>query len=144
VTARLTLTTVMCALTLVACGTSTPSTEEGSSSSAKNDPRIGRRVHITGCEKGALVVPVVNLWDSPKRTRAVGKLSGDGRADRGLSCQGAVVIIRDVQGELYQVESVIGDQIGWVTEPFIGRTFDTSMCQSFFSESPAAAQKCSQ
>jgi len=132
---------------LVACGGSPEGNigERASSSQgiAAADPRIGRRVHITGCENGELVVPVVNLWDSPARTRVVGKLSGDGRADQGLRCQGAVVIIRDVRDTLYQVESVVGDQIGWVTEPFIGRTFDTASCESFFSDSPAAARKCS-
>ena len=130
---------------LAACG-SPPAEEVAADADAvaalSDDPRIGRRVHITGCENGQLVVPVVNLWDSPARTSVIGKLSGDGRADQGLSCQGAVVIIRDVRDDVYQVESVVGDQIGWVTEPFIGRTFDTSTCDAFFSDAPEAAQKC--
>ena len=112
----------------------------------QTDPRIGRRVHITGCENGELSVPVVNLWNTAQRTSVIGKVSGDGREDRGLRCQGSVVIIRDVatvEGrEMYQVETVVGDQIGWVSAPFIGRTFDTSTCHSFFADAPNAARKC--
>jgi hypothetical protein len=56
----------------------------------------------------------------------IGKLSGDGRADQGLSCQGAVVIIRDAAmhdgRKLNRVEAVVGDQAGRLTEPFLGRT----------------------
>lgn len=37
------------------------------------------------------MVPVVNLWNGPERTQVVGRLSGNGRDDKGLKCQGAVV-----------------------------------------------------
>jgi hypothetical protein len=85
------------------------------------DPLLGTRRHITGCENGKLVVPVVNLWDSPSRSRVIGKVSGEGGPD---GCQGAVVVIRGVRGGLYEVEAVEGRQAGWVTEPFIGRLAD--------------------
>jgi hypothetical protein len=80
-----------------------------------------RRVHITGCEGGELVVPVVKLWDSPAKTRVLGQLSGDGREDQGLRCQGSVVVIHKTDGEMFEVEAVIGGQRGWVSALFIGR-----------------------
>jgi hypothetical protein len=106
------------------------------------DPRVGRRVHITGCENGELKTPLVNLWSSAARTSVVGKLSGDGRAEQGFGCQGAVVIIRAVDGTALQVETVSGDQVGWVSDRFIGRTFDTTRCTELFGYSATAARKC--
>lgn len=101
---------------------SPPPSEKSAPRLPSNDPRIGTRVHITGCENGELVVPIVNLWNSPERTRVIGKLSGDGRADQGRECQGSIVVIRDVRGRLFEVETTVGDyQRGWITEPFIGR-----------------------
>jgi hypothetical protein len=107
---------------------------------------IGDRVHISGCDFGVLRVPVVDLWDSAERTRVVGEVSGDGAADRGLRCLGAVVIIRSVDSErptpMYEVEAVVGNQRGWLSELFIGPKFDISLCGAFFSHSSAAAGKC--
>ena len=86
---------------------------------------IGKKYHITGCENGQLMVPVVNMWSKPggiaAGARVVGKLSGDGRADQGLQCQGAVVEILDIQGHFIQIQSVVNGNVGWVTKPFIGR-----------------------
>jgi hypothetical protein len=107
---------------------------------------IGDRVHISGCDFGILKVPVVDLWDSADRTRVIGDVSGDGPADRGLRCLGAVVIVRSVDSDqpspMYEVEAVAGSQRGWLSERFIGPTFDISLCGSFFSHSSAAAGKC--
>jgi hypothetical protein len=107
----------------ITCGSppTSRSTEPAAPSSAtqpSSDPRVGTRVYLTGCERGELVVQVINLWDSPARSRIVGKLSGS--VDGG--CLGAIVTIRDVQGRLVEVETTYGDpQRGWITEPFIGR-----------------------
>jgi hypothetical protein len=114
-------------------------------SRAQTSP-VGDRVHISGCDFGDLTVPVVDLWDSAERTRVVGEVAGDGRADQGLRCLGAVVIVRSVDADrpttMYEVETVVGNQRGWVSELFIGPTFDISLCGSFFSSSSAAAGKC--
>ena len=107
---------------------------------------VGNRVHISGCDFGDLKVPVVDLWESAQRTRVVGEVAGDGPADQGLRCLGAVVIVRSVDANqpntMYEVETVVGNQRGWVSELFIGPTFDISLCGSFFSNSSAAAGKC--
>jgi hypothetical protein len=111
---------------------------------------VDDRIHVTGCENGELVVPIVNLWSKPGGVRAgatvVGKVSGDGRADQGLRCQGSVVIVREQQTvsgrDFVKVETVVGDQVGWITDSFVGRKFDTSQCASFFRSDPVAAQKC--
>ena len=109
-------------------------------------PSRGDRVHISGCDFGDLKAPVVDLWDSAERTRVVGEVSGDGAADQGLRCLGAVVIIRSVDSDrpttMYEVEAVVGNQRGWLSELFIGPIFDISLCGSFFSHSSAAAGKC--
>ena len=51
------------------------------------DIKVGDRFHITGCENGELMVPVVNMWDRPGGQfaggKVVGKLSGNGREDQG-------------------------------------------------------------
>jgi|TARA_B110000263_G_scaffold199706_1_gene178809 hypothetical protein len=109
-------------------------------------PSRDDRVHISGCDFGVLRVPVVDLWDSAERTRVVGEVSGDGPADRGLRCLGAVVIIRSIDSDqptpMYEIETVVGNRRGWLSELFIGPTFDISLCGSFFSYSSAAAGKC--
>ncbi len=110
--------------------------------------QVGDRVHITGCENGELVLPVVNLWDSPSMTRILGQVSGDGRADQGLKCQGAVVIVREVRqarGRTFvRVETVVESQIGWVTSLFIGRKFDVANCATHFAGYPEYIEKCKQ
>ena len=62
---------------------------------------IGSTYHITGCENGELIVPIVHLWSKPggiiNGARVIGKLSGDGRADQGLKCQGSIVKILDMK-----------------------------------------------
>jgi hypothetical protein len=107
---------------------------------------IGDRVHISGCDFGVLRVPIVDLWDSAERTRVVGEVSGDGPTDRGLRCLGTVVIIRSIDSDqpttMYEVEAVVGNQRGWLSELFIGPIFDISLCGAFFSHSSGAAGKC--
>lgn len=107
---------------------------------------IGDRVHITGCENGELTVPTPNIWDSPQQRRVIGRVSGDGRTDQGLRCQGSVVIIvaaQEANGRMmYQIETIVGDQSGWISELFIGRKFDATKCESFFEGYPDAIRKC--
>lgn len=104
---------------------------------------IGRLYHITGCENGVLEVPTPNVWATPQRvlgnpSEPVGRLSGDGRADQGLACQGAVVRLLDSQvvdgGAVFQIESVVNGLRGWITEPFIGREFPRERCPDFFED----------
>lgn len=107
---------------------------------------IGDRVHVSGCNFGVLEVPVIDLWNNPERTRVVGEVSGDGPAELGRRCLGAVVIIRSVDADqptpMYEVETVVGRERGWLSERFIGPTFDISLCGAFFSHSSSAAGKC--
>ena len=153
---------VMAGLLLLPAATDPTTTDSGASvaetssaaSSALASPlpptvqtvQVGDRVHISGCDLGDLTAPVVDLWNSPERTQVVGQVSGDGRAEQGLRCMGAVVIIRSVDADrpstMYEVETVVGTQRGWVSERFIGPTFDVSLCGAFFSNSSAAAGKC--
>ena len=64
-------------------------------SAAASEIKIGDLFHIIGCENGELLVPRVNMWSRPggigAGAKVIGKLSGDGRADQGLKCQGAIV-----------------------------------------------------
>ena len=124
----------------------TPSAPTTPSSSIVQAAPIGDRVHISGCDFGVLRVPIVDLWDSAERTRVVGEVSGDGPTDRGLRCLGTVVIIRSIDSDqpttMYEVEAVVGNQRGWLSELFIGPIFDISLCGAFFSHSSAAAGKC--
>ena len=99
---------------------------------------VGTLFHITGCERGELVVPVVNMWDSAQMARIVGRLSGDGRPDQGLRCQGSVVKVL-ARGSrsgrtLLQIESVVNGQVGWITDSFVGRAFPRSKCREFFED----------
>lgn len=96
---------------------------------AASDIKVGDRFHITGCENGELMVPVVNMWDKPggliEGAKVVGKLSGDGREDQGLKCQGAIVElleIKNVDGRIFlKIKSVVNSKVGWITDSFVGR-----------------------
>ncbi len=101
------------------------------------------RHHITGCnEAGELEVATVNVWLEPggvsNTNRPVGKLSGDGREDLGLKCQGSVVVVvqsQQAEGRtFYRVASVVRGDDGWVSESFIGRQMEVSRCAEHFSD----------
>jgi hypothetical protein len=85
---------------------------------------IGSTYHITGCTDGELLMPVVYMWSQPGRllwrSRVIGKLSGDGRADQGLKCQGSIVKVLDIKVKYVKVKSLDG-KVGWVRNFFIGR-----------------------
>ena len=108
--------------------------------------RTGEAFHVTGCENGRLELPTVNLWATPDFTEVVGRLSGDGRADQGLSCQGAVVVLRDVVErngrQILQVQSVVNGTTGWFTDSFVGKPFPPGQCAAFFASDPSAAARC--
>ena len=74
----------------------------------------GDLFHITGCENGELVVPIVNMWSEPggigAGAKVVGKLSGDGRADQGLECQGAMVEL--LEKTKYQRQNILESKVG--------------------------------
>lgn len=103
-------------------------------------PKVGDLFHITGCENGELLVPVVNLWSKPggaiTGAKIVGKLSGDGRKDQDLKCQGSVVRVlkfkKDSGRTFLKVYSVVNSKVGWITDSFIGRKFDKRKCESYF------------
>ena len=91
--------------------------------------KVGDRVHITGC--GKQFRPLVKLWADRNGGlgRAIGEVSGTGKADR---CAGAVVIVREIRHRgataeqaamapliQYRVETVVGDQAGWLAEAYI-------------------------
>ena len=108
--------------TLVLCITALATVAE--SSAEARTPKADELFHVTGCENGDLVVPAVNLWDRPgglsAGARPNGKLSGDGRKDRGLKCQGAVVLTKEIKtmsGRVWvKVVTLIGGRVGWFTD----------------------------
>jgi len=108
--------------------------------------RIGDAFHVTGCENGRLELSVVNLWESSDFRRVIGRLSGDGRADQGLSCQGAVVTLRNVverdRRQILQVQSVVNGTVGWFTDSFVGRAFPRERCRDLFAGDAAAIGRC--
>ncbi len=89
------------------------------------DVKVGDRFHVTGCEHGELMVPVINMWDKPRGTKVIGKLFGDGREDEGLKCQGSIVElleIKKVDGRTFlKIKAVVNSEIGWITDSFVGR-----------------------
>jgi hypothetical protein len=113
-----------------------------STSSLAWKPKAGELYRISGCENGELLVPIVFLWSKPggaiTGANVVGKLSGDGRKDQGLKCQGSVVKvleIKEVSGRTFlKVYSVVNSKVGWITDSFIGRKFDKSKCETYFKE----------
>ncbi len=119
------------------------------SSVEAREVKSGDLFHVTGCENGELLVPVVNMWSKPggflTGAKVVGKLSGDGREDQGLKCQGAVVRtleIRKFKGRIFlKIKSVVNSKIGWITDSFVGKKFSESECESFFSD-PEHIRNC--
>jgi len=109
----------------------------------------GDLFHITGCENGELALPVVRMWSKPGGivvgAKVVGKLSGDGRADQGLKCQGAVVKlleIKKISGRTFlKIKSVVNSKIGWLTDSFVGKKFNKTKCKTFFSN-PQHIKNC--
>lgn len=99
------------------------------SSAEASDVAVGDKFHVTGCENGELMVPVVNMWSKPggiaSGAKVIGKLSGDGRSDQGLKCQGSVVKVVEVKkigGRTFlKVQSVVNSKTGWVTDSYVGR-----------------------
>lgn len=90
------------------------------------DIKIGDKFHITGCENGILVVPVVNMWNKPgNAANVIGRLSGEGREDRGLKCQGArvkLLEIKNVNGRNFlKIKSLVNLKEGWITDSFVGK-----------------------
>lgn len=85
---------------------------------------VGKKYHITGCENGTLYVPIVNMWSKPcppPCSRVTGRLSGDGREDKGLKCQGAIIEVLQTYGNWIKVKSVVNNSEGWIQNEFIGR-----------------------
>ena len=98
-------------------------------SAAALEIMVGDLFHVTGCENGELVVPVINMWSKPggigAGARVVGKLSGDGRGDQKSKCQGAIVElleITNVNGRVFlKVKPVVNSESGWITDSFVGK-----------------------
>ncbi len=85
---------------------------------------IGSSYHITGCENGTLLVPIVHMWEKANRPcHVVGKLSGTSQSDK---CHGAIVNILDKKvdnnGRLrYKIKSIVNGNVGWVSYFFVGK-----------------------
>lgn len=98
--------------------------------------------HVTGCENGTLVVPIVNMWSAPgglsSGATVVGKLSGDGNPSQGLKCQGAIVRaveVKNVNGRTFiKVKSIVNSGEGWITDSFVGNKFPKSKCKQAFTD----------
>lgn len=101
---------------------------------------VGDRFHIAGCENGELQAPVVHIWSQPTIAmggRIIGRMSG-GRLGGGVGqCLGSVVITLDIRiiGERthIKIESVVNGTIGWITDSFVGKKFDTDRCREHFT-----------
>ncbi len=109
---------------------------------------VGDRFHVTGCESGELLLPLVNIWSQPTIAtggRPIATLSGQGRADGVGRCQGAVVAtleIRNIGGRAHvKIESIVNGTIGWITDTFVGNKFDIGQCREYFTESEHV-QRC--
>jgi len=110
---------------------------------------VGDLFHITGCDEGDLILPTVGLWDRPggldSGAEVIERLPGDGEADEGFRCRGALVRLVDVSvlhGLTYvKVRSVVNSTEGWVTKPYVGEKFDPSDCRSHFTD-PAHIRNC--
>ena len=112
---------------------------------------FGELFHITGCENGRTDRPIVsevNLWFNPQvgMGRVVGQLSGDGRADQGLRCQGAIVRLQDsydYKGRIaLKVESIVNGQVGWLLDSFVGKAVSPERCRALVAGDAAALQRC--
>ncbi len=110
--------------------------------------QVGDRFHVTGCDNGALLVPLVNLWSRPISSpdaRPIATLSGRGRVDGAGRCQGAVVAaldIRTIRGRTHiKIESVVNGTIGWITDSFVGKKFDKNRCREHF-DGKAQVERC--
>lgn len=103
---------------------------------------VGAPYFITGCEHGEPIVPIVHLWNSPQRTRVVGRLSGSSRTD---PCAGSPVLVREVRPagdrNLVRVETFIGGHSGWLTNLFIGRRMTSADCRARLDQ-PAHIERC--
>lgn len=113
--------------------------------------QVGDRVHITGCNSaGKLTRTVVKLWERQPNGqfgRAVSEVFGANQTRRWPDvCSGEVVIIRERQTATiaplvrYKVEAVIGGAIGWVAQPYIGKSFPVEKCEAVFSDQPPATR----
>lgn len=85
--------------------------------------RREERYHISGCERGELVIMNPNIWASADRSGGVAfQLSGTSRTD---TCAGAVVEIldfREASGQtMFNIRSVVNGREGWISELFIGK-----------------------
>lgn len=82
---------------------------------------MGEKYHITGCEDGELLVPIVHLWERAGPSHIVGKLEGTSKYNK---CQGEIVKVLDVttyNGRVrYKIKTSYGT-VGWVSYFFIGR-----------------------
>jgi len=102
-------------------------------SSGASEVKPGDSFHVTGCENGKLLLPIVNMWSKPggigAGAKVIGKLSGDGRADQGLKCQGTVVKLlkrKSINGRaFFKIKSVVNSKVGWIADSFVGRKTKT-------------------
>ncbi len=107
---------------------------------------VGSLHHVTGCRNGELEVVTPALWASPERLRVIGRLAGDGPAEEGLECQGAVVRIlgtatgRD-DARVFEIRSIMNSRRGWILEEHIGREFPKDRCPEMFTE-PVHVRRC--
>ena len=87
-----------------------------------DDIQLGANYHITGCENGELLVPIVHMWEKAGHSHIVGMLSATSNSDK---CQGSIVKVLDAKvanGRLrYKVKSLVNRKVvGWVSHFFIG------------------------
>ncbi len=126
----------------------TPAATLGQHDVQQRAVRVGDRFHITGCENGDLLLPLVNIWSQPPGSpgaRPIATLSGQGRPDGAGRCQGAIVAaleVRTTGGRTHiKIESVVNGTIGWITDSFVGKKFDTDRCREHFTE-PEHIRRC--
>jgi len=107
---------------------------------------VGSMYHVTGCEDGELTMPTPVVWRGADRMRVAGRLTGRGREEDGLRCQGAVVRVLSVtshpSGEtMVEVRSITNGLRGWIDPRFIGQHVPVEQCRVLYT-APLHIARC--
>lgn len=66
------------------------------------------------------------MWNKPNNAaKKIGILSGYGRIDQGLKCQGSIVELLEVKNvngrNFLKIKSVVNSEEGWIADSFVGK-----------------------
>ena len=132
----------LCTYGLTVSDTAPPRSGAGPSEETLYTSFPGLRHYITGCENGVLELATVNLFQEPG-LRVIGQLDATGPGD---PCKGEVVVEigRRTVGprDWVNVQAVVDDDRGWVSELMIGEEFDVEDCELLFGGLPGMLARC--